>query len=126
MDNLQKIANRIALGLVLAALIVGAALMMQVRHSFRLFGYPGLAMLLFLLAAACGFILISQRPLQRRLAGLAGETKPIAVGFRDRPHHEDRPEAAARRAGLAADPLLERRRRPARGRSWSAPPRRST
>ena len=31
MDNLQKIANRIALGLVLAALIVGAALMMQVQ-----------------------------------------------------------------------------------------------
>jgi ubiquinone biosynthesis protein len=58
MDNLQKIANRIALGLVLAALIVGAALMMQVRTSFTLFGYPGLAMLLFLLAAACGFILV--------------------------------------------------------------------
>ncbi|HKI02596.1 MAG TPA: AarF/UbiB family protein [Thermoanaerobaculia bacterium] len=58
MDNLQKIANRIALGLVLAALIVGAALMMQVRTSFRIFGYPGLAMLLFLLAAACGFVLI--------------------------------------------------------------------
>jgi ubiquinone biosynthesis protein len=58
MDNLQKIANRIALGLVLAALIVGAALMMQVNTRFRLFGYPGLAMLLFLLAAACGFILI--------------------------------------------------------------------
>jgi ubiquinone biosynthesis protein len=58
MDNLQKIANRIALGLVLAALIVGAALMMQVNTRFRLFGYPGLAMLLFLLAAACGFVLI--------------------------------------------------------------------
>jgi len=58
MDNLQKIANRIALGLVLAALIVGAALLMQVRTSFTLFGYPGLAMLLFLLAAACGFILV--------------------------------------------------------------------
>jgi ubiquinone biosynthesis protein len=58
MDNLQKIANRIALGLVLAALIVGAALMMQVSTPFRLFGYPGLAMLLFLLAAACGFALI--------------------------------------------------------------------
>jgi predicted unusual protein kinase regulating ubiquinone biosynthesis (AarF/ABC1/UbiB family) len=55
MDNLQKIANRIALGLVLAALIVGAALMMQVRTRFTLFGYPGLAILLFLLAAACGF-----------------------------------------------------------------------
>ncbi|MFY9820653.1 MAG: AarF/UbiB family protein [Thermoanaerobaculia bacterium] len=58
MDNLQKIANRIALGLVLAALIVGAALMMQVQTSFRLFGYPGLAMLLFMMAAACGFILV--------------------------------------------------------------------
>jgi ubiquinone biosynthesis protein len=58
MDNLQKIANRIALGLVLAALIVGAALLMQVRTRFTLFGYPGLAMLLFLLAAACGFVLV--------------------------------------------------------------------
>jgi ubiquinone biosynthesis protein len=58
MDNLQKIANRIALGLVLAALIVGAALMMQVQTPFRIFGYPGLAMLLFLLAAACGFALV--------------------------------------------------------------------
>ena len=58
MDNLQKIANRIALGLVLAALIVGAALMMQVNTRFRLFGYPGLAMLLFILAAACGFVLV--------------------------------------------------------------------
>jgi predicted unusual protein kinase regulating ubiquinone biosynthesis (AarF/ABC1/UbiB family) len=58
MDNLQKIANRIALGLVLAALIVGAALLMQVRTRFTLFGYPGLAMILFLLAAACGFILV--------------------------------------------------------------------
>ena len=58
MDNLQKIANRIALGLVLAALIVGAALLMQVRTSFTIFGYPGFAMLLFLMAAACGFILV--------------------------------------------------------------------
>ncbi|HYU31510.1 MAG TPA: AarF/UbiB family protein [Thermoanaerobaculia bacterium] len=58
MDNLQKIANRIAAGLLLAALIVGAALLMQVRTSFTLFGYPGLAMLLFLLAAFCGFALV--------------------------------------------------------------------
>jgi ubiquinone biosynthesis protein len=58
MDNLQKIANRISLGLVLAALIVGAALMMQVRTPFTLFGYPGLAMLLFMMAAACGFLLV--------------------------------------------------------------------
>ncbi|HEX6898655.1 MAG TPA: AarF/UbiB family protein [Thermoanaerobaculia bacterium] len=58
MDNLQKIANRIALGLVLAALIVGAALMMQVRTRFTILGYPGLAMLLFMMAAACAFFLI--------------------------------------------------------------------
>lgn len=58
MSNLQKIANRIAAGIVLAALIVGAALLMQVRTEFTLFGYPGLAMLLFLLAAFCGFALV--------------------------------------------------------------------
>lgn len=58
MSNLQKIANRIAVGIVLAALIVGAALLMQVRTKFTLFGYPGLAMLLFLLAAFCGFALV--------------------------------------------------------------------
>jgi hypothetical protein len=54
MEGLQKVANRIALGLVLAALIIGAALLMRVETDFRLFGYPGLAILLFLAAAACG------------------------------------------------------------------------
>ena len=54
-EGLQKVANRIALGLVLAALIVGAAMLMQVRTSFTIFGYPGFAMLLFLAAAGGGF-----------------------------------------------------------------------
>ncbi|HEV8267777.1 MAG TPA: AarF/ABC1/UbiB kinase family protein, partial [Thermoanaerobaculia bacterium] len=54
MSNLQKIANRIAVGIVLAALIVGAALLMQVPTSFRVLGYPGLAMIFFLIAAAGG------------------------------------------------------------------------
>ncbi|MEO8431819.1 MAG: AarF/UbiB family protein [Acidobacteriota bacterium] len=57
-EGLQKIANRIALGVVLAALIIGAALLMQVPTTFRIFGYPGLAMLFFLGAAAGGFALI--------------------------------------------------------------------
>ncbi len=52
--GLQKIANRIAGGLLLAALIVGAAMMMQVPTRFTLLGYPGLAMIFFLLAAAGG------------------------------------------------------------------------
>jgi ubiquinone biosynthesis protein len=56
-EGLQKVANRITLGLVVAALIVGAALLMRVETSFRIFGYPGLAMILFLLAAAAGFML---------------------------------------------------------------------
>jgi ubiquinone biosynthesis protein len=54
MEGLQKVANRIALGLVLAALIVGAALLMDVPTSFQIFGYPGLAMMLFIAAAAGG------------------------------------------------------------------------
>jgi hypothetical protein len=54
-EGLQKVANRIALGLVLAALIVGAAMLMRVPTTMTIFGYPGLAMLLFLAAAAGGF-----------------------------------------------------------------------
>jgi ubiquinone biosynthesis protein len=58
LDGLQKIANRITLGLVVAALIVGAALLMRIETSFRIFGYPGLAMIFFLLAAAAGLVLV--------------------------------------------------------------------
>jgi predicted unusual protein kinase regulating ubiquinone biosynthesis (AarF/ABC1/UbiB family) len=54
LDGLQKVANRITLGLVVAALIVGAAMLMRVETSFRIFGYPGLAMILFMLAALAG------------------------------------------------------------------------
>jgi predicted unusual protein kinase regulating ubiquinone biosynthesis (AarF/ABC1/UbiB family) len=58
MEGLQKVANRITLGLVLAALIVGAALLMDVPTSFRLFGYPGIAILLFLAATIGGVALV--------------------------------------------------------------------
>jgi ubiquinone biosynthesis protein len=51
----QKIANRIAGGVVVAALIIGAALMMRVQTPFTLLGYPGIAMIFFLVAAAGGF-----------------------------------------------------------------------
>jgi ubiquinone biosynthesis protein len=52
--GLQKVANRITMGLVLAALIIGAALLMRVDTPFRLLGYPGLAVLLFLGACVGG------------------------------------------------------------------------
>jgi len=58
LEGLQKVANRITLGLVVAALIVGAAMLMRVDTSFRIFGYPGLAMIFFLLAAAAGLFLV--------------------------------------------------------------------
>ena len=69
--GLQKVANRITLGLVLAALIVGAAMLMQVPTNFRLFGYPALAMLFFLVAAGGGLwlaftIVRSDTPAGRR------------------------------------------------------------
>jgi hypothetical protein len=51
-------ANRVTAGLVLAALIVGAALLMRVPTEFQLFGYPGLAMICFLAAAAGGVLLL--------------------------------------------------------------------
>lgn len=57
LEGLQKVANRITLGLVVAALIVGAAMLMRVETTFRIFGYPGIAMILFSLAAAAGLIL---------------------------------------------------------------------
>ena len=60
MEGFQKIANRITLGLILASLVVGAALLMQVETTFTIFGYPGLAMLFFLIAAA-GVLLLAYR-----------------------------------------------------------------
>ncbi len=57
-EGMQKIANRITTGLVLAALIIGAAQMMRVDTDFRLFGYPGIAILCFLAAAGGGFWLV--------------------------------------------------------------------
>ena len=53
-EGFQKIANRITLGLILAALIVGAALLVRVDTPFRILGYPGLPMIFFLVAAIAG------------------------------------------------------------------------
>ncbi|ABK15944.1 ABC1 kinase family protein [Syntrophobacter fumaroxidans] len=58
MTGLQKIANRLTLGLILAALIVGAALMMRIRTEFTLFGYPGIPILFFLVAVIGSLALV--------------------------------------------------------------------
>ncbi len=70
-QGLQKVANRITLGLLLASLIIGAAMLMRVDTRFRLFGYPGFAMVFFLIAAGGAIwlalnILSSDRPPRKR------------------------------------------------------------
>lgn len=57
-DTAQKVANRVTSGLILAALIVGAALLMRVQTDFIVFGYPGLAMICFIAAGGGGFYLL--------------------------------------------------------------------
>ncbi len=58
LEGFQKIANRITAGIVLAALIMGASTLTQTKTDFQMLGYPGLAMLCFLCAAAGGFWLV--------------------------------------------------------------------
>jgi predicted unusual protein kinase regulating ubiquinone biosynthesis (AarF/ABC1/UbiB family) len=53
-EGFQKVANRISLGLILASLIIGAAMLMRVETSFRILGYPGFPMIFFLIAAIAG------------------------------------------------------------------------
>jgi len=54
LENLQKIANRIAAGIICAALIIGAALALRIDTGTHLLGYPALALLLFLGAFVLG------------------------------------------------------------------------
>jgi predicted unusual protein kinase regulating ubiquinone biosynthesis (AarF/ABC1/UbiB family) len=60
LQGFQKVANRITMGLVLAAMIVGAAMLMRIETSWKVLGYPGLAMLFFLAAAGGGLWLVFQ------------------------------------------------------------------
>jgi ubiquinone biosynthesis protein len=56
--GMQKIANRVTMGLLLAAMIVGAAMLVRVPTPTRLFGYPALAMACFLAAGLGALILV--------------------------------------------------------------------
>jgi ubiquinone biosynthesis protein len=73
---LQRLANRLATGLVLASLVVGAALMMQIPTSSTIFGYPSIAMICFALAAAGGVaLLLSVVFADRRIARTARDQR---------------------------------------------------
>ncbi len=51
---LQRVANRVTLGIVIAATVLGAALMMRVPTTSLILGYPAIAILLFLVAVLAG------------------------------------------------------------------------
>ena len=55
---LQKVANRIAIGLIIAALIMGAALLVRIPSNWNIFGYPAFAIILFLFAVSIGIYLV--------------------------------------------------------------------
>ena len=57
-DKARAAANRIAAGVVTAALILASAMMMDNPDGPRLFGYPAIAMLLFLTGASLGIAIV--------------------------------------------------------------------
>jgi predicted unusual protein kinase regulating ubiquinone biosynthesis (AarF/ABC1/UbiB family) len=57
-ENIQKIANRVAAALISAALIMASALMMRIDTPTRLFGYPAIALVMFAMAALLGMALV--------------------------------------------------------------------
>ena len=58
LGGIQKVANRITMGLVLGALIVGAAMLTGVETGPQLMGYPAVAIVCFILAAVGAFALL--------------------------------------------------------------------
>ena len=58
MRGVQKLANRVTMGLVIAALVIGAAMLMRIETQSKLFGYPSLAIVCFLGAALAAFALL--------------------------------------------------------------------
>jgi predicted unusual protein kinase regulating ubiquinone biosynthesis (AarF/ABC1/UbiB family) len=59
MRGIQKLANRVTAGLVIAALIVGAAMLMRIETESELLGYPSLAIVCFLAAGLAGVWLVA-------------------------------------------------------------------
>jgi predicted unusual protein kinase regulating ubiquinone biosynthesis (AarF/ABC1/UbiB family) len=58
-ESMQKIANRITGGVITAGLILGAAMIMRIPSSVHIFGYPALALVLFLIAFVLGISLVA-------------------------------------------------------------------
>ena len=68
MENMQKIANRISTGIIIAALILASAMLMRHDGGARLFGYPAIALVFFLVAALLGLGIVASALLRDRRA----------------------------------------------------------
>ena len=53
-EGIQKVANRITAGVIAAAMIVGASMIMRIRTDHQIFGYPALALIMFVIAVGLG------------------------------------------------------------------------
>jgi ubiquinone biosynthesis protein len=67
---LQRLATRVTLGMVIAATILGASLLMQVPTDHRILGYPAIAIVLFTIAiiggaALAAWIVVTDRKVAR-------------------------------------------------------------
>ena len=68
MENMQKIANRISTGIIIAALILASAMLMRQEGGARLFGYPAIALVFFVVAAVLGLAIVISALLRDRRA----------------------------------------------------------
>lgn len=58
LNGLQTIANRLTLGLVMAALIISSSMLVRIPTRLQIFGYPALAIVGYLAASAIGFYIV--------------------------------------------------------------------
>jgi predicted unusual protein kinase regulating ubiquinone biosynthesis (AarF/ABC1/UbiB family) len=76
-ESMQKIANRITAGIITAGLILGAALIMRIPTHATLFGYPALALVLFLIAFVLGTMLVASSVFSDRKSRPKEDRDPI-------------------------------------------------
>jgi ubiquinone biosynthesis protein len=57
--DIEKVGNRLTTGLILAAIVVGAAMTMRVETDSTILGYPSISIVFFVVAALGGLVLIT-------------------------------------------------------------------
>jgi hypothetical protein len=57
---IRDVANRITLGVITAALILGSAFLLRMEAGFKVLGYPLFALVGFLMAAGLGIYVVTQ------------------------------------------------------------------